>query len=175
MGFLGKQCFFLKSNVFTRLHTWFILIIKHIKIKTIYVLHKLSFYNTIPHRRHSLIGHVIKNSDKISSVLHFSTLKLILFSCRKSLRFLSAHILKLCVFSQKCAWKTQTKNYHWTYICLTNWPDWLPGYDLHMFDKLTWLPGYDLHMFDFLTWLPGYGLQVVWLTDLTDCQDMACK
>jgi len=29
------------------------------------------------------------------------------FSCRKSLRFFSAHILKLCVFSQKGAWKTQ--------------------------------------------------------------------
>jgi len=33
--------------------------------------------------------------------------KLLLFSCQKSLRFFSAHILKLCVFSQKCAWKTQ--------------------------------------------------------------------
>ena len=48
-----------------------------------------------------------KNFDKFSSVLRFSTLKLLLFSCRKSLRFFSAHVLKLCVFSQKCAWKTQ--------------------------------------------------------------------
>jgi len=31
-----------------------------IKIKTIHVLHKLSFHNTIPHRSHSLIGHVIQ-------------------------------------------------------------------------------------------------------------------
>jgi len=30
-----------------------------------------------------------------------------IFSCRKSMRFFSAHILKLCVFPQKCAWKTQ--------------------------------------------------------------------
>ena len=50
---------------------------------------------------------LFKNFDKFSSVLHFSTLNLLLFSCRKSLRFFSAHILKLCVFPQKCAWKTQ--------------------------------------------------------------------
>jgi len=50
---------------------------------------------------------LFKNFDKFSSVLHFSTLKLFLFSCRKSLRFFSARILKLCVFPQKCAWKTQ--------------------------------------------------------------------
>jgi len=122
MGFMGKQCFFLENNGFflkkqcflTRLHTWFIFIIKHmhfIKIKTIHVLHKLSFHKTILHRSHSLIGNVIEG-DKFFSVLHFSTLKLLLFSCRKLLRFFSAHILKLCVFSQKCAWKTQTKNYH---------------------------------------------------------------
>jgi len=54
-----------------------------------------------------LLAMLFKNFDKFSSVLHFSTLKLLLFSCRKSLRFLSAHILKLCVFSQTCAWKTQ--------------------------------------------------------------------
>jgi len=53
---------------------------------------------------------LFKNFDQFSSVLHFSTLKLLLFSCRKSLRFFSAHILKLCVFSQKCAWKTQNAN-----------------------------------------------------------------
>jgi len=50
---------------------------------------------------------LFKNFDKFSSVLHFSTLKLLRVSCRKSLRFFSAHILKLCVISQKCAWKTQ--------------------------------------------------------------------
>jgi len=54
MGFWEKQWGFLENNyVFfkkqcflTRLHTGFILIIKHmhfIKIKTIHVLHKLSF------------------------------------------------------------------------------------------------------------------------------------
>jgi len=54
--------------------------------------------------------------DKLSSVLHFSTLKLHLFSCRKSLRFFSAHILKLCVFPRNVREKrkTQTKNYHWS-------------------------------------------------------------
>ena len=31
-----------------------------IKIKTIHVLHKISFYNTIQHGSHSLIGHVIQ-------------------------------------------------------------------------------------------------------------------
>ena len=30
------------------------------KKKPIHVLHKLSFHNTIPHRSHSLIGHVIQ-------------------------------------------------------------------------------------------------------------------
>ena len=50
---------------------------------------------------------LFKNFDKFSSALHFSSLNLLLFSCRKSLRFFSAHILTLCVFSQKCAWKTQ--------------------------------------------------------------------
>jgi len=54
-----------------------------------------------------LYAMLFKNFDKFSSVLHFSTLKLLLFSCRKSLRFFSAHILKRCVFSKKCAWKTQ--------------------------------------------------------------------
>ena len=70
MVFLGKQwvfwktmVFFLKAMFLTRPHAWFVLIIKHIhfiKIKTIHVLHKLSFYNTIPHISHSLIGHVIQ-------------------------------------------------------------------------------------------------------------------
>ena len=108
--------FFLKKNVLTRLHTWLILIIKHmhfIKIKTtgIHVLHKLSVYNTIPHRSHrTLIGHVtmlFKNFDKFSSVLHFSTLKLLLFNCRKSLRFLAQIFWNSAFFPQKCAWKTQ--------------------------------------------------------------------
>jgi len=52
---------FLKAMFFdTTLH---ILIIKHmhfVKTKTIHVLHKLSFHNTIPYRSHSLIGHVIQ-------------------------------------------------------------------------------------------------------------------
>ena len=89
-GFYGKTVVFLETNVLflkqcflTRLHTRFILIIKHmhfIKIKTIHVLHKFSFHNTIPHRSQSLIGHVVQELDKFSSVLHFSTLKLLLLT-----------------------------------------------------------------------------------------------
>ena len=98
-------------------------IIKHmhfIKIKTLHILHKLSFHNTIPHRSHSLIGHVIEELW-FFSVLHFSTLKLLFFSYRKSLRFL-AHIVWNCAFfprnvCEKC--KTQTKNYHWVILCLS--------------------------------------------------------
>jgi len=45
---------------------------------------------------------LFKNFDKFSSDLHFSTLKLLLFSCRKSLRFFSAHILKLRYFPKMC-------------------------------------------------------------------------
>ena len=69
MGFLGTQwvlgnnVFFLKSNVFDTTSHMIFLIIGHmhfIKIKAIHVLHKLSFHNTIPHRSHSLIGHVIQ-------------------------------------------------------------------------------------------------------------------
>jgi len=71
-GFLRKQWgFFLENNVVVFKKAMFFLhdfthaffIIKHmhfIKIKTIHVLHKLSFHNTIPHRSHSLIGHVIQ-------------------------------------------------------------------------------------------------------------------
>ena len=62
MRFLGKQ-WVLKAMFLTLLHMWFIFIINHmhfIKIKTIHVLHKISFYNAIPHRSHSLIGHVIQ-------------------------------------------------------------------------------------------------------------------
>jgi len=61
MRFFGKQWVF-KAMFLTRLHTWFILIIKHMHFikKTIHVLHKISFYNTMPHRSHSLIGHLIQ-------------------------------------------------------------------------------------------------------------------
>jgi len=68
-GFFGKQWvfwktmgFLKKSNVFDTTSHMIYLIIKHmhfIKIKTIHVLHKISFHNTTPHRSHSLIGHVI--------------------------------------------------------------------------------------------------------------------
>ena len=109
MGFGGKQ--FFKAMFLTRLHTWFILIIKHmhfIKKKTIHVLHKCFLFITQSLKEVTVLQAMLfKNFDKFSSVLHFSTLKLFLFSCRKSLRFFSAHNLKLCVFSQKCAWKTQ--------------------------------------------------------------------
>ena len=33
---------------------------RFIKIKTIHDLHKISIHNTIPHKSHSLIGHVIQ-------------------------------------------------------------------------------------------------------------------
>ena len=59
--FFGKQWVF-KSNVFDITSHVIFFIIKHmhfIKIKTIHVLHKFSFYNAVPHRSHSLIGHVI--------------------------------------------------------------------------------------------------------------------
>jgi len=92
---------------------------------------------------------LFKNFDKFSSVLHFSTLKLLLFSCRKSLRFFSAHILKLCVFPQKCAWKTQNadqklslvithniilanqKTKSFVYHCLPTFPTFVEATDYH--------------------------------------------
>ena len=65
MGFLGKQWVFFKSNVFdTTSHIIYFdykaYAFYQNKNKTIHVLHKLSFHNTIPHRSHSLIGHVIQ-------------------------------------------------------------------------------------------------------------------
>jgi len=54
--------FFFKNNVFDTTSHMIFFIIKHmhfIKVKTIHVLHKISFHNTIPHRSQSLIGHVI--------------------------------------------------------------------------------------------------------------------
>ena len=109
MGCFGKQWVFLKQCFLTRLHTWFIFILKHmhfIKIKAIHGLHKISFHNTSPHRSQSYRPYYSRTLIN-SHVLHFSTLKLLLFSCRKSLRFFSAHILKLCVFPPKYAWKMQ--------------------------------------------------------------------
>jgi len=62
MGFFLKQCFFFKSNVFdTTSHIiYFYYKANAFDKKPIHVLHKLSFHNTIPHRSHSLIGHVIQ-------------------------------------------------------------------------------------------------------------------
>ena len=68
MGFLGKQWVFGENNVFFKAMFFdttshMIFFIKHmhfIKIKTIHVLHKLSFHNTIPHKSHSLIEHVVQ-------------------------------------------------------------------------------------------------------------------
>ena len=64
MFFFGKQCFFLKSNVFdTTSHMIYFEYKVYYALyqnKTIHVIHKLSFHNTIPQRSHSLIGHVIK-------------------------------------------------------------------------------------------------------------------
>jgi len=67
MGFLRKQWVFWENYVgflpkkqcFLALGPTMIYLIMHmhfIIIKTIHVLHKLSFHNTIPHRSHSLIG-----------------------------------------------------------------------------------------------------------------------
>jgi len=68
MGFLGKQCFFLKKAMFFDTTSHMIKFYfdykayqnKNYNLNIYYVLHKLSFHNTIPHRRHSLIGHVIQ-------------------------------------------------------------------------------------------------------------------
>ena len=60
---------------------------------------------------------LFKNFDKFFLCLHFSTLKLLLFSCRKSLRFL-AHKFWNCAFFPRNVRekrKTQTKNYHCMY------------------------------------------------------------
>jgi len=67
-GFFGKTMVFLENNVFfkkqcsfdTTSHLIYFYYMHSIKIKTINVLHKLSFHNTIPYRSHSLIGHVIQ-------------------------------------------------------------------------------------------------------------------
>jgi len=105
MGFYGKQCFY-KAMFLTRLHTWFVLIIKHmhfIKIKTIHVLHKLFFQNTIPHR---------PCYSRTLILLCFALLhsEITSFNLSKIIAFFNAHILKLCIFSQKCAWNTQNAN-----------------------------------------------------------------
>ena len=69
MGFMGKQCFFggkqylKKNNVFDTTSDMIYFNYKayvFYQNKTIHVLHKLSFHNKIPHRSHSLIGHVIQ-------------------------------------------------------------------------------------------------------------------
>ena len=112
MGFFWENNVFLKSNVFdtsTSHMIWF-----NYKAYTFYQNKNYSyFYTNFLFITQSLIKVTVlktmlfKNFDKFSSGLHFSTLKLLFFSCRKSLRFFSAHILKLCVFPQKWAWKTQ--------------------------------------------------------------------
>ena len=62
MGFFGKQCVFVGFFDTTSHMIYFdykaYAFYPH--KKTINVLHKLSFHNTIPHRGHSLIGHVIQ-------------------------------------------------------------------------------------------------------------------
>ena len=115
--FFWENNVFLKSNVFdtsTSHIIWF-----YFKAYTFYQNKNYSyFYTNFLFITQSLIevtvlkAMLFKNFDKFSSGLHFSTLKLLLFSCWKSLRFFSAHILKLCVFSQKCAWKTQNADHN---------------------------------------------------------------
>jgi len=46
---------------------------------------------------------LFKNFDKFFLCFALLYSEITFFSCRKSLRFFSAHILKLCVFPQKCA------------------------------------------------------------------------
>jgi len=84
MGFL--------SNVFDTTSHIIYFDYKHLhfmKIKTIHVLHKISFHNTIPHRSHSLIGHVIQELKVVKyiempkacpkkSMCHFQKLEMIL-------------------------------------------------------------------------------------------------
>ena len=132
MGFGGKQCFLKKEcNVFTRLNTWSIFIIKHmnfIKIKTtgIHVLHKSSFHNTIPHRSHrTLIGHVahvILERTLINSPLFCtSSLWKNFFLVVENHCVFLAHIFWNCAFFPRNVRekrKTQTKNYHCMLVIL---------------------------------------------------------
>ena len=64
MVFLENNGFIFKKAMFFRHGTThdFFFIIKHMHFikKAIHVLHKISFHSTIPHRSHSLIGHVIQ-------------------------------------------------------------------------------------------------------------------
>jgi len=61
--FWGENNFFFKNNVFDTTSHMIYFDYKAYAFyqnKTIHVLHKLSFHNTIPHRTHSLIGHVFQ-------------------------------------------------------------------------------------------------------------------
>jgi len=117
MGFMGKQwvfgktMFIFKTAMFlTRLYTGFILIIKHInfiKIKIIHVLHKLK-------KSQSYRPCFFKNFHKFPSVLHLSTLNLLLLVLENHCVFL-AHIFRNCAFFPRNVREkriTQTKKYH---------------------------------------------------------------
>jgi len=108
---------FLKAMFLTRLHTWFISIIKHmhlIKINTIHVLHRLSFHNTIPHRSQSFrpcYSRTLINSPLFCT----SPLWNYFFLIVKNHCVFLAHIFWNCAFSPRnlCEKrKTQTKNCH---------------------------------------------------------------
>jgi len=89
MGFFFKAMFFYTTS--HMIYFDYKGYVFFIKIKTIHVLHKISFQNTIPYRSHSLI--------LIGYVFFFLVVE---NHC-----FFSTRILKLCVFYQKSAWRTQ--------------------------------------------------------------------
>jgi len=60
MRCFGKQWVFKAMFFYTTSHMIYFDYMHFIKIKNIHVLHKISFHNTIPHRSHSLIGHLIQ-------------------------------------------------------------------------------------------------------------------
>jgi len=104
-----KTMFFFKSNVFdTTSHVIYF----DYKAYAFYQnKHYSCFHNTIPRRSQSY--RPCYSRTLIQPL--FSTLKLFLFSCRKSLRFL-ARIFWNCAFfpwNMREKRKTQTKNYHW--------------------------------------------------------------
>jgi len=126
MGFFGKQWVFLKSNVldttshmiyFRRIHLMCTVIhncvFQCINVRNTNIVYELNhwfefckgyifsdLFNKTPRSDYFPWQYIIATRDVIAE-------RRLFFSCRKSLRFFSAHILKLCVFYQKCAWKTQ--------------------------------------------------------------------
>jgi len=84
---------------------------------------------------------LFKNFDKFSSVLHFSTLKLLLFTCRKSLRFLARIFWNSAFFPRNVREKrkTQTKNYHWSFMNSGRWYIHACTWTCKTLDRRLWL------------------------------------